>query len=99
MQNRLLELVEQSSMKTTIPKFEVGDTVDVHVRILEGEKGAHPDLQRRRDREVGDEDSRDVRGAPDRAGRGRGYRKFPVHSPRIADITVNGRQVRFAKLY
>ena len=38
MQNRLLDVVEQSTMKTTTPKFEIGDTVDVHVRILEGDK-------------------------------------------------------------
>ncbi len=38
MQNRLMELVEQSSMKAETPKFEIGDTVDVHVRILEGDK-------------------------------------------------------------
>ena len=38
MQNKFMELVEQSSMKATVPKFEIGDTVDVHVRILEGEK-------------------------------------------------------------
>ncbi|MGE3821557.1 MAG: 50S ribosomal protein L19, partial [Isosphaeraceae bacterium] len=38
MQNKLMELVEQSSMKSKLPKFEIGDTVDVHVRILEGEK-------------------------------------------------------------
>ena len=38
MQNALMELVERSSMKEKIPHFEIGDTVDVHVRILEGEK-------------------------------------------------------------
>ncbi len=38
MQNHLMEAVEQSSMKASVPKFEIGDTVDVHVRILEGEK-------------------------------------------------------------
>ena len=38
MQNPLMELVEKTSMKEAVPKFEIGDTVDVHVRILEGEK-------------------------------------------------------------
>ena len=38
MQNKLMDLVEKSTMKTTTPPFEIGDTVDVHVRILEGDK-------------------------------------------------------------
>src|SRR5690349_11299872 len=99
MQNRLMELVEQSSMKPEIPKFEIGDTVDVHVRILEGEKervqifngvviaksGGGP-----REMFV-------VR----RIVQGEGVeRKFPVHSPRIADIVVKrSGKVRRAKLY
>ena len=33
-----LALVEASSLKTEVPQFEIGDTVDVHTRILEGEK-------------------------------------------------------------
>ncbi len=33
-----MELVEKATLKPTTPKFEIGDTVDVHVRILEGDK-------------------------------------------------------------
>ena len=33
-----MSLVEKSSLKTEVPKFDVGDTVDVHCRILEGDK-------------------------------------------------------------
>ena len=99
MQNAFMELVERSSMKETVPFFEIGDTVDVHVRILEGEKeriqifngvviarsGSHT-----REMFV-------VR----RIVSGEGVeRKFPVHSPRIADIVVKRRAtVRRAKLY
>ncbi len=99
MQNRLMELVEQSSMKPEVPKFEIGDTVDVHVRILEGEKeriqifngvviarsGSHT-----REMFV-------VR----RIVQGEGVeRKFPIHSPRVADIVVKrSGKVRRAKLY
>ena len=36
MQNQLMELVEKTSMKESVPKFEIGDTVDVHVRITVG---------------------------------------------------------------
>ena len=38
MRKTLLEAVEQSSLKAAPPEFEVGDTVEVHTRILEGEK-------------------------------------------------------------
>ena len=39
MQNRLMDLVEKTTtLKPSTPKFEIGDTVDVHVRILEGDK-------------------------------------------------------------
>ena len=38
MNQKLMDLVEQSSLKEEKPQFEIGDTVDVHVRILEGEK-------------------------------------------------------------
>ena len=99
MQNRLMELVEQSSMKPAIPKFEIGDTVDVHVRILEGEKERIQIFNgvviaksgaKTRDMFV-------VR----RIVQGEGVeRKFPVHSPRIADVVVKrSGKVRRAKLY
>src|SRR6185437_2305335 len=99
MQNRLMSVVEQSTMKATIPPFDIGDTVDVHVRILEGDKeriqifngvvigrsGAGP-----REMVI-------VR----RIVQGEGVeRKFPLHSPRIADIVVKrSGKVRRAKLY
>lgn len=38
MVNALLDHVEKSSLKTEVPQFEVGDTVDVATRIVEGEK-------------------------------------------------------------
>ena len=99
MQNKFMELIERSSMKETIPFFEIGDTVDVHVRILEGDKeriqifngvviarsGSHT-----REMFV-------VR----RIVQGEGVeRKFPIHSPRIADVVVKrSGKVRRAKLY
>jgi large subunit ribosomal protein L19 len=99
MQNKFMELVERSSMKEKVPHFEIGDTVDVHVRILEGEKeriqifngvviarsGSHT-----REMFV-------VR----RIVQGEGVeRKFPLHSPRLADVVVKrSGKVRRAKLY
>ncbi len=38
MKTELLESVEKGSLKEKIPHFEIGDTVDVHCRIKEGEK-------------------------------------------------------------
>jgi large subunit ribosomal protein L19 len=99
MQNSLLELVEQSSMKAKIPHFEIGDTVDVHVRILEGEKertqifnGVVIARSGSKTREMF---------VVRRIVQGEGVeRKFPVHSPRIADIVVKrSGKVRRAKLY
>jgi large subunit ribosomal protein L19 len=99
MQNRLMELVEQSSMKPEVPKFEIGDTVDVHVRILEGEKeriqifnGVVIAKSGAKTREMF---------VVRRIVQGEGVeRKFPLHSPRIADIVVKrSGKVRRAKLY
>src|SRR6516162_2275551 len=99
MQNRLMELVEQSSMKPEVPKFEIGDTVDVHVRILEGEKeriqifnGVVIARSGTKTREMF---------VVRRIVQGEGVeRKFPLHSPRIADIVVKrSGKVRRAKLY
>src|SRR5262245_1147981 len=99
MQNHLMEKVEQSSMKASIPKFEIGDTVDVHVRILEGEKeriqvfnGVVIARSGTKTREMF---------VVRRIVQGEGVeRKFPVHSPRIADIVVKrSGKVRRAKLY
>lgn len=37
--NRLIEQVEKNYLKKdNIPHFDIGDTVDVHTRIIEGEK-------------------------------------------------------------
>jgi len=99
MQNKFMELVEQSSMKATLPKFEIGDTVDVHVRILEGEKeriqifnGVVIAKSGTKTREMF---------VVRRIVQGEGVeRKFPVHSPRIADVVVKrSGKVRRAKLY
>ena len=38
MSQQLISQVEKTSLKAEVPQFEVGDTVDVHCRILEGDK-------------------------------------------------------------
>ncbi|WP_165063584.1 50S ribosomal protein L19 [Paludisphaera rhizosphaerae] len=99
MQNRFMAAVEQSSMKEKLPKFEIGDTVDVHVRILEGDKEriqVFNGVVIARSG-VGTREMFVVR----RIVQGEGVeRKFPIHSPRIADIVVKrSGKVRRAKLY
>jgi large subunit ribosomal protein L19 len=99
MQNRLMSVVEESGMKSSVPKFEIGDTVDVHVRILEGDKERIQVYN-------GVVIARSGSGTREmfvvrRIVQGEGVeRKFPLHSPRIADIVVKrSGKVRRAKLY
>ncbi|MGD9722205.1 MAG: 50S ribosomal protein L19 [Pirellulales bacterium] len=99
MSHQTLELVEKSSLKTEVPQFEVGDTVDVHTRILEGEKER---IQIFNGVVIG----RSGAGTREmfvvrRIVAGEGVeRKFPLHSPKIAKIEVKRRGVvRRAKLY
>src|SRR6516165_455451 len=99
MKNRLIALVEETGLKKEIPNFEIGDTVDVHVRILEGQKERIQIfngvvIARRGD---GMREMFTVR----RIVQGEGVeRQFPIHSPKVARIEVKrtGR-VRRAKLY
>src|SRR5438132_12113172 len=99
MQNRLMGVVEQATMKSSTPPFDIGDTVDVHVRILEGDKER---IQIFNGVVIG----RSGSGSREmfivrRIVQGEGVeRKFPLHSPRIADIVVKrSGKVRRAKLY
>jgi large subunit ribosomal protein L19 len=99
MKNRLIALVEESAVKKEVPHFVVGDTVDVHQRILEGQKERVQVfngvvIARRGE---GMREMFTVR----RIVQGEGVeRQFPLHSPKIAKIEVKrtGR-VRRAKLY
>jgi large subunit ribosomal protein L19 len=94
-----MALVEETSIKKEVPQFEIGDTVDVHQRILEGQKERIQIFQ-------GVVIARKGEGmramfTVRRTVQGEGVeRKFPLHSPKIAKIEVKrtGR-VRRAKLY
>ena len=99
MSQELMSLVEKASMKEDVPKFEIGDTVDVHCRILEGEKERIQVF-------TGVVIGRSGSGTREmftvrRIVQGQGVeRKFPLHSPRIAEIVVKrSAVVRRAKLY
>jgi len=98
MSQELLRQVEQSSLKSDVAHFEIGDTVEVHCRILEGEKER---IQLFTGvviaRGAGSREMFTVR----RIVQGEGVeRKFPLHSPRIAKVVVQRSSVvRRAKLY
>jgi large subunit ribosomal protein L19 len=89
----------ESQMKKDIPVFRIGDSVDVAVRIIEGEKEriqvfSGVVIGRRGS---GMSEMFTVRRIVNNEGV---ERTFPVHSPKIASITVGrGGRVRRAKLY
>ena len=99
MKNRVMALVEAANAKKDLPKFTIGDQVEVHQRILEGTKeriqvysGVVISMKGEGLREMFT-----VR----RIVQGEGVeRVFPLHSPKIAKVEVKrtGR-VRRAKLY
>jgi large subunit ribosomal protein L19 len=99
MKNRLMQLVEATGMKKETPKFEIGDQVDVHLDILEGEKkrvqifaGVVISM-----RGEGMQEMFTVRRIVQSEGV---ERSFPIHSPKIAKIEVKRTGVvRRAKLY
>ena len=99
MTHKIMELVEKSSLKEDAPEFQVGDTVDVHTKILEGEKERIQVFN-------GTVIARSGAGTREmftvrRIVAGEGVeRKFPLHSPRIEKVEVKRRSVvRRAKLY
>lgn len=99
MSQQILDLVEKSSLKEEKPEFEVGDTVDVHTKILEGDKeriqvftGVVIAMSGSGSREMFT-----VRRIVNNEGV---ERKFPINSPRIAKVEVKRSGVtRRAKLY
>jgi large subunit ribosomal protein L19 len=98
-QNRILQLVEDSHKKADLPDFPVGSTVEVHQRILEGQKERIQIF-------TGDVIARKGAGVREtftvrKIVQGEGVeRVFLVHSPKIAKIVIKRRgKVRRAKLY
>ena len=99
MSDKLMNLVEEKCKKTEVSQFDIGDTVDVHCRILEGEKERIQIFN-------GVVIARSGSGTREmftvrRIVAGEGVeRKFALHSPRIAKVeTVRSAIVRRAKLY
>ena len=99
MSQDILKQVEASSLKEQAPDFEIGDTVDVHTKILEGEKERIQIFS-------GVVIARNGSGSREmftvrRIVAGEGVeRKFPLHSPRVAKVEVKrSAVVRRAKLF
>jgi large subunit ribosomal protein L19 len=97
--SEIIRAIEAEQLRTDRPKFEIGDTVRVQVKVVEG---ARERLQAfegiviaRRNGSV--RETFTVR----RMSYGIGVeRTFPLHSPRVDSITVVRRgKVRRAKLY
>lgn len=99
MSQEIINLVEKENVKDEPHAFEIGDTVDVHTKILEGEKERIQVF-------TGTVIARSGAGSREmftvrRIVAGEGVeRKFPVHSPRIDKVAVKRKSVvRRAKLY
>jgi large subunit ribosomal protein L19 len=96
---QLLNAAAASSIKSEVPEFRVGDTVRVHVRIIEGDKQRiqmfNGTVIARKGSGVNE--SFTVRRIVNNEGV---ERVFPLHSPKIADVeVVRSGKTRRAKLY
>ena len=98
--SKLLEAIEKENMKSeNVPEFSIGDTVKVHVRVVEGTRERVQVFQ-------GAVLGRQGKGAREtftvrKISFGTGVeRTFPVHSPILEQIELVTRgDVRRAKLY
>lgn len=95
----IIKAIEKENMKENVGNFKIGDTVDVHVRIKEGNKEriqifTGTVIKRQNS---GLNETFTVRKISSGVGV---ERTFPVHSPKIekVEVTRNGK-VRRAKLY
>ncbi len=97
--HKLIEAVTKDQLRTDIPTFRAGDTLRVHVRIVEGSRERIQVFEgvviKRRG--GGISETFTVR----KLSYGVGVeRTFPVHTPKIEKIEVKRRgKVRRAKLY
>ena len=99
MTNRILENVEKPHLKADAPVFDVGDTVDVATRIVEGDKERIQVFSGTviMKRGKGINETFTVRRIVNNEGV---ERIFPLHSPFIAKVTVKrGGETRRAKLF
>ncbi|WP_394616193.1 50S ribosomal protein L19 [Lentzea sp. JNUCC 0626] len=95
----ILDALDAQSLRTDIPAFRAGDTLKVHVRVIEGSRERVQVFQGVVIRRQGGgiRETFTVR----KVSFGVGVeRTFPVHTPNIAEVEVVTRgDVRRAKLY
>ena len=95
----LINLVDKGSLKEKPPEFDIGDTVDVHTKILEGEKERIQVFSGTVIARAGSSMNETFTIRRIVAGEGV-ERKFPINSPRIDKVVVKRSSiVRRAKLY
>jgi large subunit ribosomal protein L19 len=99
MTNRILDNVEKPHLKQNVPQFDIGDTVDVATRIIEGEKERiqifSGTVIMRKGRGINETFT--VRRIVNNEGV---ERIFPLHSPFISKVTVRrSGESRRAKLF
>lgn len=97
--HKLIEAVTKSQLRTDLPSFRPGDTLRVHVRIIEGTRERIQVFEgvviKRRGGGVSETFT--VRKISSGVGV---KRTFPLHTPKIEKIEVKRRgKVRRAKLY
>ena len=94
----IIKKIEQENMKAEKPEFNVGDTVKVHVRVIEGKRERIQIFEGvvLKKQHGGVKETFTVR----KTSCGVGVeRTFPVHSPKIEKVEVTRRgKVRRAKL-
>ena len=95
----IIEAINQENVKSSVPEFNVGDTVKVMIKVIEGDRErlqAFEGIVIAR-KHGGISETFTVR----RISFGVGVEKtFPIHSPKVADIQVVRKgKVRRAKLY
>ncbi|MBQ8119316.1 MAG: 50S ribosomal protein L19 [Ruminococcus sp.] len=92
-------MISESSMRKEIPEINIGDTVKVHVKIVEGDKSRIQVFEGTviAKKHGGISETFTVR----RVAHGCGIeRVFPVHSPSVDKVEIVRRgKVRRAKLY
>jgi large subunit ribosomal protein L19 len=99
MTNKLIQYVEQEYLKKDLPQFRVGDTVDIHTRIIEGEKERIQVFTGTviMKKGAGINETFTVRRIVNNEGV---ERIFPIHSPFIAKVVVRrSGETRRAKLF
>ena len=94
----IIKKIEQENMKAEKPEFNVGDTVKVHVRVIEGKRERIQIFEGvvLKKQHGGVKETFTVRKISSVVGV---ERTFPVHSPKIEKVEVTRRgKVRRAKL-